>query len=585
MARTSIRITGSSGSGLVSTGEIFMRALKHMGFYLTSDREYPSLIKGGFATLQIDFDTAPLRSLSRQVSLVVAVDRVGYLGALNEVMDGGTIIHGDERYELVPDLIEQAKARNIRLIYLPEREIVHAVGGNLLMTNMVILGVAWRVLGWELAPLVAEMEKRFKSKPALLALDLKCLAAGYAAEGVENLPNLQIPIPASVPNTILLEGNQSLALGAIHGGMRAYYAYPMSPSSSILTYIAATAKQTGVLVKQAEDEITAAQMAIGSMHMGTRALVATSGGGYDLMTETISLAGIIETPLVIALCQRPGPGTGLPTRTAQGDLNLAIHAGHGEFARVVIGVSDPESCFELTQHALNLAEQFQTFVALLTEKVICETHATVPPFEQNKIPVLRGLVEESERLGLVSADRYALSASGVSKRWLPGQSETVYYANSDEHLEDGRLTEAPYASKAMMDKRIRKHNTIHDALPDPTILGPKKGAAISFVGWGSSKNVMHDIIAAAKDSGVKVNYLHFDYLWPLRTDVLNRFFQENSHVFLIEGNAFGQLGILIEQHTENRFVDRLLKYDGQAFFVEDVLEFIQAKTKQSLKFK
>src|SRR6185295_14504709 len=431
-----------------------MHALKRQGFYLNADREYPSLIKGGHADYQIDFGLEPIYASSSEVDIVTAVDRTGLLNYLERVKEGGIVIHGDERHQLITGLSERIATRKAQVVYIPARKIAHECGGTELMSNMVLLGLTWRVFGLPLDALAEEVKKRFAKKPELLAIDLKCLAAGYEAQEVlEKLPELKIPKPEHVPETLLINGTEALCLGAIHAGVRAYYAYPMSPSSGILTYMAAKAHETRMIVKQGEDEITVAEMTLGSMFMGTRALCGTSGGGYDLMSETVSLAGMIECPLVIVLCQRPGPATGLPTWTAQGDLTLAIGSAHGEFPRIVVGCSDPESSYELIQHALNFAEKFQTVVFVLSEKVICESRTTVAPFSQNTIPIERGIVADPERLKtLTSQDRYKLTASGISERWLPGSSPAYYFANSDEHCADGTLTEDATEVQAMMAK-------------------------------------------------------------------------------------------------------------------------------------
>ncbi len=577
MNRTSIKIAGSSGSGLVITGQMMMHALKQKGYYMNSDREYPSLIKGGYANYQVDFSVVPIHSLSEKVDLVLAVDRIGLMNSLDALKSGGIIVHDDDRHDRIPGLDAKAKAKNITMIHIPARKIAHDNGGNELMTNMVTLGLTWRILGLPYEVIAAEIEKKFKNKPKLLEIDLKCLAAGYAAEEIEHLPEIKLEHPQSVPETILVEGNTAVCLGAIHGGARAYFAYPMSPSSSILSYMAATAHQTGITVKQAEDEITVAQMTLGAMHMGTRAFCATSGGGYDLMTETVSLAAMIETPFVVVNCQRPGPATGLPTWTCQGDLDMVIGSAHGEFPRIVIGLSDPTSCFELMQHAFNLAETLQTVVIVLTEKVVCETKRTVPIFEQNTIPIKRGLVTDKDELeNLEPKDRFRINESGVSKRWLPGTSPAYYFANSDEHREDGTLTEAAEEVVPIYDKRMRKAQTILQALPEPQIFGTEKDADISFVGWGSTKNVMLDVIAAAKEKGISVNYLHYDFVWPLKVEAAKQFFAENEKVCLLEGNYLGQFGTIVENGTGEKFLKKFLKYDGRQFFFEEVLRFVDA---------
>ncbi len=574
MERTVIRIAGESGMGLLSSGHIISRALKDLGFYIASEREFPSLIKGGSSNVQIDFSTKDIRSRSNKIDIVVALDRAGLLYHIDMIKRGGILIHGYERHHLIPALKEKAKKKGIKVLYLPARQIARSLGGSSVMVNMVLLGLLWRVLGFDINNLKKEVKHQFASKPKLLKIDLKCVDAGYKGKDIKKIPQLEIKRNKKAPKKILIDGTTSIALGAIQAGMRAYYAYPMSPSSGILTYIAATSHETGVLVKQAEDEITAAQMMIGSMLVGCRAMIATSGGGYDLMTESVSLCGMNETPAVFIIGQRPGPATGLPTWTSQGDYNLAIHSAHGEFPRAVIGCSDPHSSYELIQHAFNIAEEYQIPVIVLSEKTVYDTHLTVDHFKHKKIPIKRGLVTGPKELEkLQSSDRYKITPSGISKRWLPGSSPAYYYANGDEHWESGELNEEANEAKIMIEKRMRKEKTLLKNLPAPKIYGTKKGAKISFIGWGSSKNTMLDVIRAYKTKGVEVNYLHFDYLWPLKADAAKRFFENNKNVHLIEGNYQGQFGQQIEVKTKKEFKGKLLKYDGRPFFFDEVMSY------------
>jgi len=573
MKRFGIKIAGASGGGILSTGEIIIKALKALGFYVVAEREYPSVIKGGHACFNIDVSDKPIWSLREKVDAMMSVDLLSLQTYFDCLKDDGVLVHGTERAIGVKDVLTKAEERGTKIVNQPARTIALENGGNVLMVNVVLIGMLWKTLGLKYKDIAAAVEEKFKSKPKLLEIDLKCLKAGF--DGVDKV--LDLEIPSSVPETIMMDGNKAIALGAIHGGCRAYYAYPMSPASSILNHLAVYANKTNMLVKQVEDEISVANMALGSMLMGTRAFTATSGGGYDLMTETVSLAGIIECPLVTVIAQRPGPATGMPTWTCQGDLNLAIYSSHGEFPRCVIGCSDPDSCFDLIQHAFNIAEKFQSPVIVLTEKGIAETNWTIPMFEQGKIPVERGLVGESELENLENADRYRVTESGLSKRWNPGTSDAYYYANSDEHTEDGSLCEDAEPSKAMAEKRMRKMALIEEALPEPEIYGDLSGADISFVGWGSSKNVMLDVIEEYAERGKKVNFLHYSYLWPLKTAACEKFFSENDNVCLIEGNMQGQLGVLIENALGVKFADRLLMYDGRSFFINDLEEFIDGQ--------
>ena len=582
MNRLSIKIVGYSGSGLLSVGEILINSFKRIGYNVVADREYPSLIKGGHSSYTINISDKEISGLSNKVDIMIAVDKQSMEHFFNDIKKEGLLVHGYGRPLGLKNLLEKAKNKKIKVVHQMVRTIAKNEGGNVLMSNIVLIGIFWKTLGLDYNILKKSVEEQFKSKPDLLEINFKCLKAGYnSVEKITNLENFNIKKPNKKEQKILSNGNKAVVLGAIHSGCRFYVAYPMSPSSNILNYFTNFSSKTDVMVKQAEDEITVVNMALGAMFMGTRALCSTSGGGYDLMTETISLAGMIETPLVVIIGQRPGPATGLPTWTAQADLNLAVYSSHGEFPRIVLALSDPEDSFELIQYAFNLAEKYQTVVIVLSEKTVLETEMTLNKFNQNKIPIERGLVVGKELENLENSDRFKITKNGLSKRWLPGQSNAYYFANGDEHSEDGSITEDPIEVEAMYKKRMKKMELIEKALPEPKIYGVKNGADISFVGWGSSKNVMKDIIEIYKSHKVKINYLHFSYLYPLKTKTLNKFFKENKSVNLIEGNYQGQLGRIIELNTNNKFKDKLLKYNGRAFYIEDVEKFIDKKIKKN----
>lgn len=570
MKRIRIDIVGQSGSGLLTVGHIVSYALKNQGYFINSDREYPSLIKGGHSLSTINVSDQPIYALSNVSDVMLALDKQSLVASFHRLKKGGILLHAYERTAGIRDILEEARAKGIKVISLPGRKIAEQNGGNELMVNMVLTGMLWRCLGQKYEEVAKDVEKKFKQKPEILKIALDCLEAGFdQSQSCVELPEIQ----THEQEQVLLDGNYSLALGAIHAGVRVYVAYPMSPSSSILSYLSKLSSETGMVIKQGEDEITVAQMTLGAMFAGTRALCATSGGGFDLMTETVSLAGIIENPFVIIDAQRPGPATGLPTWTCQGDLNLAIHGGHGEFSRVVIAVSDPTDCFELIQHAFNIAEEYQTFVMVLTEKLIAESYYTVPKFEQGKIPIKRGLVSDESIEQLESIDRFKITENGVSARWYPGQGGPAFFANSDEHDEMGRLTEEADLSREMISKRLRKMDTIKNILPDPEFYG-HPDADISFIGWGSSKNIMRDIIVEMEADGIKVNYLHYSYVYPLREAKAQQFFAENQNVHLIENNALGQFGSQIEAATKQSFKGKLLKWNGRPFFIEDVKQYI-----------
>ncbi|MCF7918241.1 2-oxoacid:acceptor oxidoreductase subunit alpha [Candidatus Gracilibacteria bacterium] len=572
MQRTRIKIIGQSGTGLLTVGEIVSKGLQELGFYFCADREYPSLIKGGHSCYTINFSEDPVYSLSDTADILVAIDKHSLVAYFDTLREGGILVHGYERTAGIADILKKAKERNIIIIALPSRQISFDHGATEQMVNIVLLGMIWKVLGFDFETVQELLASKFEGKKKVLEIAMKCLRTSYDRVPVQTL--YATSLPKTKNETILLDGNHAVALGAIHAGMRFYVAYPMSPSSSILSHVAKMASRTGVVVKQAEDEITAVQMALGGMFAGTRAMTSTSGGGYDLMTETVSLAGIIENPLVILLAQRPGPGTGLPTWTAQADLNLAIHSSHGEFARIVVSISEPTDAFETIQHAFNLAEKYQIPVIVLSEKVVCESKLTVSPFKLNSIPIERGLVTGNDLKKLQSEDRYQLTPNGLSKRWIPGSSETYYFANGDEHTEKGTLTEEADPVRDMYEKRVKKLELIKKELPVPEIYGETENADISFVGWGSMRTVMMDVIRIAASKGIKVNYLHYRYVFPLNKKFVQEFAASNKNLHLIEGNYTGQLGEHLEPLMGREFSGKLLKWNGRPFFLEDVLSYI-----------
>lgn len=564
-------IAGEQGMWLASAGDIILDALAHMWYRARVDREFNSLIKFGETKVSIRFWTEQVYGSSTTYDFGVGVGKTWLKKAMNEVREGSILIHNFERWkEAFPTLEDDMQAKNITLLYIPTRELIHKMNLHHMFENTFVIWAIAHVLWISHETIESALHARYGKKEKLRKANQWCLKRWYDTikKALFTLSPL-VKGGAGGINKILLDGNTALALWALHAWMRCYYAYPMSPSTSILSYLAKTADKTWITIKQAEDEITAVQLTIWSMYAWARAMTATSWWWFDLMTETISLSGITEVPLVCTIVQRPGPGTWLPTRTAQWDLLLAVYSWHGEFARIVIAVSDQLSAYELTQHAFNLAEQFQVPVILLSEKVIAESRRMIPEFKQGTIPVIRNLVTDPQELkDLQSTDRYKLTESWVSKRRLPGTSETIFFCNGDEHKEDGTLDESVESAHMIM-KRIKKKKAILEILPEPVTYGNPE-ASISFVWWGSTKNAVLDCI----NNWADINYLHYDYVFPLKTQQLKQFITDNSHVCIIENNATGQLQQLIQKEwitIEHTF----FKWNGRQFYVEDILEYIE----------
>lgn len=578
--RVTIRIAGESGQGINSIGEAVSKACKKAGLNIFGYREYPSLIRGGHAFYQVEVANQPLSAPSGHADLMVCMSRVSFHAYIKTMRPNSVVLHDIGRLDINPEETTWIEANSINVIYLNATKLAEESGGKKLMSNTVIFGVLWKLFQLPLAIAEEVIREAFTKKPHYIDVNLACLQAGYAQDLTSQAHLVLTPSSnTDIANAALLTGNHAVALGAVAAGVRAYFAYPMTPSSSILSYLAQVQHQTRMLVKQVDDEIAAAEMAVGSMFMGTRALTGTSGGGFDLMTETVSLSGMTETPFVCILGQRPGPATGLPTWTSAGDLLLAVFAGHGEFPRVVMAASDATSAYTMVQDAFNLAEEYQLPVIILTDKEIAESSFMINSFPAG--PALnRGLVATAELDALKPTDRFKITDSGVSPRWLPGQADATYDANSDEHLPDGTLTEDADTAKAMMDKRMRKLETLKKTLPEPKLIGPAE-ADITFICWGSVKNALVDAMAvlSAEKAAVTFNFLHFDYVFPLKTEVFIELTQKvaskGKRLVLVENNATGQLGMLLSQTTGYQFKERLLKYDGRPFFVEDIIDFVK----------
>ncbi|HEC64316.1 MAG TPA: 2-oxoacid:acceptor oxidoreductase subunit alpha [bacterium] len=572
--RISIKFGGASGQGINSIGEIIAKAIKDSGYKLFAYREYPSLIRGGHASYQIDFSDNNIKSSSAKCDILVCIGRVSLHRYLQDINPGGSLIHILTGLKLSDEEQKYVEENKINIEFVDVRRIIEEKGWDLIVMNMVLVGLTWKLLGLKKEEIDEEVTEFFGKDNKYLELDLQALDIGYETK-LEKVKPIDITFKKDQGwrDSLIISGNHSISLGAVSAGVRAYYAYPMTPASSILSYLASIYHDTGMLVKQAEDEITAIEMAIGSMFMGTRALVGTSGGGFDLMTESVSLSGMTETPMVCILAQRPGPATGIPTWTSASDLNLAIYSGHGEYSKCVIAVSDSESAYIQIQKAFNIAEKYQIPVVVLTEKQIAESLFNIKKLP-DAVKIERHL-ETDDFDKLKSEDRFEITSTGISKRWLPGQSDAHFVANSDEHLEDGTLTEDSGPSKAMIAKRMKKMDTLLAELPEPELFGDKKPDVL-FVGWGSVKNAVLDTFDILKhsDSKIKAAYLHYEYIYPLKTEKLLDTVNGVKKVVLVENNYQGQLGDLIRKETGYEFEEKLLKYDGRPFFVEDVLDYL-----------
>jgi len=575
LSRISLKIVGASGQGIDSIGEILAKALKRSGYCVFGYREYPSLIKGGHASYQLDISDTQIESSESKVNIVIALNHHGLESNLGDVKPGGMMVHSTAGWKFSNEEKKQIDDLSTQIICLPIEETLKALKAKPILGNVLLASFIWAVLGQKPEPLKTMVGERFAKKKDLLELNMRCIEEGYALQTKNGSLTVTLPKATSTfKKHLLLTGSKAMGLGVIHAGVRLYAGYPMTPSSPLLTYIASVQNETGMVIKQAEDEITAAQMVSGAMLMGTRALTATSGGGFDLMNETISLNAMIENPTVFVLAQRPGPATGLPTWTGQGDLLMAVHSAHGEFVRCVLSVSDADDAFTLMNDAFNIAEKYQISVIVLTDKHIAEALYTQTPYDMKNTTIDRGLLitDKDDLAALKSTDRYDASAKdGISPRWLPGSKAATFAAQGDEHNADGSVDETSKNAEEQMEKRMKKGIALKNALPEPELYGSPE-PEILLVGWGSTKSVIVDALQSDDLKDKNIGYLHYRYLWPLKTEKLSTLAKTAKKVILIEGNYQGQLGLLTKQECGLAIETKILKYDGRPFFVDEMIK-------------
>lgn len=563
--RLAIKFGGQSGQGINTLGEFLSKGLKNSGYSTFAYREYPSMIKGGWASYQIDFAPYDIQSSTQQCNILACISNSAVEKYVPTISKRGILIHSLQDLKMSKENEKYIEGNSIKVIYIDTLKLTKECDAPPIMANIVMLGALWNILSLPKKILEREIVRYFSKKEGVdIEAEKRCLSAGYQNIKDIHIKNMPKSLKKGWEKSKILSGNQAVALGAISAGCRAYYAYPMTPATAILETLGDTSSNTGMLVKQAESEITAVQMVMGSMYMGTRAFTATSGGGFDLMTESISFSGISEIPLVILLGQRAGSGTGVPTWSGAGDLDVALQAGHGEFPRCILCASDVVDSYELIQEAFNIAETYQIPVILLTEKQIAESLFNIKDLPK-PIKIQRGLVDNGSR-------RYLINESGISPRWLPKEGKNTYLTNSDEHDEYGVSTEDPNNIEQMTQKRMKKMDTLEKRIPSPKYFGHKTPDTV-FVGMGSSKNAVIDAMRLTKQ---KIGYLHYKYIYPFKEEKILELNKKGAKIVLIENNQTNQLGKLIKEQCGFYIPNTLTKNDGRPFFIDDILQYLKS---------
>lgn len=555
------KVGGQQGEGIESTGEIFARTLNLLGYHLYGYRHFSSRIKGGHTNNNLRISTTPVQAIADHVDILVAFDQESIDFCLHELRPGAVII---AESAIAPHL---PPGKDITLYPLPLTALAEEVG-SAQMKNMVAIGASLALLGipGENARKVlreifaAKGEEIISSNLAALQRGENALHATFPGER----PDLCLA-PGDGQKRLFMIGNHTVALGALAGGCRFISAYPITPASDIMEYLTKKLPLYGGAMVQTEDEIAAATMAIGANYAGVRAVTSSSGPGLALMMEAIGLAGITETPLVVIDVQRAGPSTGMPTKEEQSDLLAMIYGSPGEFPKIVIAPDSAEAAFYDTIEALNLAEEFQCPVIVLTDLQIGMAQQTIPHLDYERIIVRRGKLERSSGAEGSPYKRYALTADGISPRLLPGEKGGVSHTTGLEHTESGLPAEAVAIRLAQMEKRSRKLDTLHFADPLRNI-APHAAPDLLLIGWNATGGAIAEARNRLEAEGISVNTVQVRLLHPFPATELAPLLAAAKRVCVIEQNATGQLAQLLRLHLGNaEKIVSLRKYDGNPF--------------------
>jgi len=577
MREMTIGIGGAAGDGLDKSGDTLAKTAGRLGLYVYAYNSYQSVIRGGHIWLRVRIAEGKVYSHGDGLNALIALNQDSIERHAPEVNSGGAVIYNSDKLKLDPVLLRD----NVLPVPLPMAALTKPFGRvQPVMQNTVALGALMFLTGLDFDTNVGVLEDTFKHKgPAVIDQN-----AGIARAGFDYARDNFVPLGYEWTFTRIrrpfVTGNELIALGAVAAGCKFYSAYPMTPASSILHWMASHGEECGVVVKQCEDELAVANMAIGAGDAGVRAMCATSGGGFALMTEAIGMAGMIEAPVVVVEVQRGGPSTGVPTKTEQADLNQVFGASQGDYPRAIIAPTDTTDCFYAAVEAFNLAEKYQLPVTIISDLLVSEHPETIEPDAlTNEVPIERGEIVTEWPASNGAYKRYAFTKSGVSPRALPGTENTLYVAATDDHDEEGILISdiftSPSVRRKVQEKRMRKLDGLLRDTPPPSLEGPPD-ADLTLIGWGSTKGVIHEAIVHLAAEGIRANQLQFKHLFPFHSREVTQTLRNCKKTICVEGNYTGQFARHLRAETGITVDHHILKYDCEPFEPRQIVEEVKA---------
>jgi 2-oxoglutarate ferredoxin oxidoreductase subunit alpha len=583
-----IGIGGAAGQGVATPGDIFAKIFSRRGLHLNAYNAYQSIIRGGHTFLTIRTGPEKVTNMGDRVDLLIPLNQDAMNRHLGLLTDGAACIYN-------ADMIKPgAAAEGVALCPLPVSKLAD-IARNKVAQNTLAVGAGLSMMGIGFQALEQVLAEQFKKKGDAVVLENVGIARAGYDYATANFKPFAWPLPMTGNRYAVLSGNTAMAMGGAAAGVKFYCAYPMSPSTGVLHWMAAHARKAGIMVRQVEDEIGVVNMAIGAAHAGVRSMCATSGGGFALMSEGLGMSAMMETPVVVIDCQRAGPSTGVPTKTEQGDLWQMLGAAFGDYPRVLAAPLDIGDCFKIIPEIFNIADRFQCPGLVLCDLLLSEGRLSVDPKDLDFAPVVdRGELITTAPAASGTADnggykRYKITESGISPRAVPGVPGYTHTAATDEHEEDGVLISDEFTNptkrRAMMEKRMRKVSGVEAAVPPPVLWGARD-AEITLIGWGSTKGVIEEACEILTEQGISANQLQIRWLVPLHGDVILDLLKDARHTIIVENNYSGQFARYLRSETSYVPNGYIHKYDGEPFMphhiVEAVKEQLSGKSKLSV---
>ena len=555
----SIVICGEAGQGIQTVESILIQAIKFGGYHVCSSKEYMSRVRGGENSTEIRVSSKRICAFVNRIDILIAISE-GAINHLKERISDNTIIIGDE------ETLKYVEKEDI--IKIPFLKIARDIGGPI-YANVIAAGAISKILNINKEIFDECINSMFGRKgEKILKGDLKAGDEGYKiGENIIKSDKIKIEIDkdTQIKDELLLEGTEVVGMGCIAGGLRFMASYPMTPASALQVFIAKYSEDFNIIFEQSEDEISAINMGLGAFYAGARALIATSGSGFALMEEGVGLSRINETPIVIYLGQRPGPAVGLPTRTSQEDLDLALY-GHGETPKIIFAPGKLEDAFYLSQRAFNIADKYQIPVFILSDQYFADIYYNIPSIELENVKIENHIIKTDENY-----KRYELTDDGISPRGIPGFGDGVVVVDPHEHDEGGHITEDQNLRTKMVDKRLKKFEGIKkDSIP-PELIG-SSDYNILIIGWGSTYGIIKEALDNLNREDVA--FLYFKQVYPLHDSTI-KYLDKADKTIIFENNAESQFANLIKLQTDFKIDKNILKYNGRPFSVEEVTESLK----------